>query len=164
MVLIKNGQATNDPWTRVADHDALPEGPALISLARWQQEKETLKKREAPLGVVLSSADHPSLIADDLKKFELIALEFEVFRDGRNFSTARVLRDRYGFTGEIRAVGHILRDQFLFLHRAGVDAVEVQADVKKAEADWQKALAEISVFYQDTHDGRGTILRRRHGL
>ena len=165
MVLIKNGEAIDDPWVRVATDDSVPvDKPALVTLERWQNERETLSVRKAPLGIILSSDDHPSVIAEDLKHFDLIALEFPTFRDGRAFSSARVLRDRYDFTGEIRAIGHILRDQFLFLHRSGFDAVELPADKGQAQADWQKALSEISVFYQDTHDGRSTILRHRHGL
>ena len=164
MVLIKNGEIAEDPWVRVSDVETIPtDKAALISLERWQNERETLMPREAPLGIILTSEDHPSAIADDLKNFDLIALEFSTFRDGRSFSSARMLRDRYGFTGEIRAFGHILRDQLLFLHRAGFDAVESTANEDQARADWRKALAEISVFYQDTHDGRGTVLRGRHG-
>jgi len=164
MALIKNGEIADDPWVRVATDDTVPaDEPALVTLERWQNDRALLSSREVPLGIILSSEDHPSVIADDLAHFDLVALEFSTFRDGRAFSSARVLRDRYGFKGEIRAFGNILYDQLLFLHRAGFDAVESPADESQAEADWQKALSEISVFYQDTHDGRETILRRRHG-
>jgi len=164
MALIKNGKIADDPWVRVATDDTVPaDQPALVTLERWQNDRALLSSREVPLGIILSSEDHPSVIADDLAHFDLVALEFSTFRDGRAFSSARVLRDRYGFKGEIRAFGNILYDQLLFLHRAGFDAIESPADESQAEADWQKALSEISVFYQDTHDGRETILRRRHG-
>ena len=164
MALIKNGEIADDPWVRVATDDTVPaDEPALVTLERWQNDRALLSSREVPLGIILSSEDHPSVIADDLAHFDLVALELPTFRDGRAFSSARVLRDRYGFKGEIRAFGNILYDQLLFLHRAGFDAVESPADESQAEADWQKALSEISVFYQDTHDGRQTILRRRHG-
>jgi len=164
MVLIKNGEVVDNPWVRIGTDETVPtDKPALIPLARWQAERDKLLPREAPLGVVLESGEQPADIADDLQHFDVIALEFPTFRDGRAFSSARVLRDRYGFTGEIRAVGNILRDQLLFLHRAGFDAVEIPASEDKAQADWQKALAEISIYYQDTHDGRPTVLRARHG-
>jgi uncharacterized protein (DUF934 family) len=164
MALIKNGEIADDPWLRLADGDNIPaEQSVLVTLEHWQNEREALSAREAPVGIILSSEDHPSIIADDLTYFDLVALEFPTFRDGRAFSSARVLRDRYGFTGEVRAIGYILFDQLLFLHRAGFDAVEMSTDDSRAQADWQKALSEISIFYQDTHDGRDTILRRRHG-
>ncbi len=164
MVLIKNGEIVTDPWVSVGADDAVPaDRPALILLERWQAERDKLLSREAPLGIILANGEQPSEIADDLKHFDLITLTFPTFRDGRAFSSARVLRDRYKFIGEIRAVGHILRDQLLYLHRAGFDAVEIPASGDQARADWQKALAEISVYYQDTHDGRPTVLRGRHG-
>ena len=82
----------------------------------------------------------------------MVALEFPKFRDGRAYSTARLLRERYGFAGELRAVGDVLRDQFLFMHRCGFDAFEV-AD-EQAVAAWRKAIAEFTVFYQTATDGR----------
>ncbi|MEX2449421.1 MAG: DUF934 domain-containing protein [Rhodospirillales bacterium] len=164
MTLIKNGEIVTDPWVRLDDDDApLPEDrPAFITVKRWQRDREALAGRTAPLGIVLDSNEPPSLIADDLARFEAVALRFPKFNDGRAFSYACLLRDRYGFKGEVRAVGHILRDQLLFLQRAGVDAMEVAAPDARAKADWRKALAEISVYYQSTHDGRTSVFRLRH--
>ena len=96
-----------------------------------------------------------------MKRFALIALEFAKFTDGRAYSYARLLRQRYGYEGELRAIGQVLRDQLLFMHRCGFDAFEV---VKPdAVAAWRAALAEISLFYQRAADARPTVLGLRHG-
>ncbi len=99
-------------------------------------------------------------IAADLGRLALVAIAFPTFRDGRGFSTARLLRERYGFKGELRAIGNVFRDQFLFMHRCGFDAYEV-ADAREAEA-FAAALASFSVVYQRTGDGRtpATALRQ----
>jgi uncharacterized protein (DUF934 family) len=88
-----------------------------------------------------------------------VALVFPNFRDGRAYSQARLLRERYGFRGELRATGEVLRDQFLFLVRAGFDAFEVKKDVDVAA--FAAAVARYSVFYQPTADGRPSALRAR---
>ncbi|MEQ8196224.1 MAG: DUF934 domain-containing protein [Rhodospirillales bacterium] len=163
MPLIKNGEIVSDDWVRIKDDEAVPEDrPAFVSLKRWQSERETLSRRTAPLGIVLESNEAPSLIADDLPRFGAVALRFPKFNDGRAFSYACLLRDRYGFRGEVRAIGHIIRDQLLFLQRAGFDAMEVSFPDERAKTEWERALAEISVFYQDTHDGRTSVFRLRH--
>jgi uncharacterized protein (DUF934 family) len=84
---------------------------------------------------------------------------FPHFKDGRAYSQARQLRERYRFRGELRATGHILRDQFLFLERAGFDSFEVKKDAD-AEA-FAEVIRRFSVFYQPTGDGRSTALRAR---
>ncbi|WP_404326375.1 DUF934 domain-containing protein [Aerophototrophica crusticola] len=100
-------------------------------------------------------------LADDLGALALVAVELPKFRDGRAFSTARELRERFKFTGEVRATGHIIPDQYLFLTRVGVDTVEVPAD--RAGPAWEHALAEISVAYQPAQDDAQPLsLLRRH--
>ena len=161
MPLIKNGRLADDPWVHVADADDLPLGvQAVVSLDRWQNEHEALVARNAPIGIRLKSDQSPALIADDLELFDLVALEFPKFTDGRAYSSARLLRERYGYTGELRAVGGVLQDQFLFMHRCGFDAYEV-ADGKAAEA-WLRALSEISVTYQPAADGQLSAIALRH--
>ena len=88
-----------------------------------------------------------------------MALEFPKFGDGRAFSYARLLRERYGFTGEVRAVGEVLYDQLVFMHRCGFDAFEIAAD--DAAGRWLQALGEISVWYQPTADGRPSAMSLR---
>lgn len=159
MPLIKDGRRVDDPWVAVADDAPLPVGlPVIVSLTRWQAERTLLLERNAPVGVRLKSSELAETIAADAGRLALIALEFPVFRDGRAYSTARLLRERYRFRGELRAVGQVLRDQFLFMQRCGFDAFEVS----DAEVDaWPAAMAEFSVFYQPTNDGRPTAIQLR---
>ncbi len=161
MPLIKGGVLVDDDWAGAGDDEPLPaDRPVTVSLKRWQAERETLRRRNAPVGVRLGSADQAKEIAADLDRLGLVAIKFPTFRDGRGFSTARLLRERYGFTGELRATGNVFRDQFLFMHRCGFDAYEV-ADVREAEA-FAAALASFSVVYQRTGDGRAPAPALRH--
>ena len=161
MVVLKNGVPQPNEWIRVADDQPLPEtGKAIVSLERWQAERETLRQRNAAIGIALKSDQSPLLIEADLDRLSLVALEFPKFTDGRAFSHARVLRDRLGFQGEIRAIGQVLRDQYLFMLRCGFDTAEPQ-DGKRVEG-YAEALTEFSVFYQPTNDGRATPLQLRH--
>ena len=161
MALISNGRLVDDSWTAVADDVPLPEsGPVIISLDRWQAERDALLLRGSLLGVRVASRQMATDIAADLPHFDLVALEFPSFRDGRAYSTARLLRERYGFSGELRAVGNVLRDQLMFMHRCGFDAFAV-ADEAQIEA-WRKAMEEISVWYQPTADGRVPVTALRH--
>ncbi len=153
MPLIKNDEITEDPWIAVDDEDSLHEGaPAIVSLARWRAERETLAGRNAPLGIRLRADQPPAEIAEDIDRFQVIALEFPSFGDGRAYSYARLLRERHGYRGELRAVGQVLRDQALFMRRCGFDAFEVAEGT--GAAGWREALGEITVFYQPTEDGR----------
>ncbi len=165
MALIKDNEWVDDVWRTVADGEALPaDGPVLVSLARWRADRAALLARRGAVGLRLRSDESIEDLADDLARFEVIALEFARFTDGRPFSTARLLRERYRFRGELRAVGHVLRDQFLFLIRCGFNAVEVDG---RASLDaWLQALAEVDVFYQPASDRRvpvPTLRQRRAG-
>ena len=161
MTLIKHGRIVPDPWVRVDDEAPLPAngGPALIALARWQAERERLMRHNGPLGIVLKSDQSPASIAGDLDRFDLVALEFPKFTDGRAFSYARLLRRRWRFAGEVRAVGQVLRDQILFMVRCGFDAFEM---AKEADSEaFARALAEFDVWYQPAADDRTPAARLR---
>jgi len=161
MPLIKAGALVADPWVGVDDGEPLPvDGPVIVSLARFHEEREQLLGRGEPLGLRLKSSEMPAQLAADIKHFALIAVEFPSFRDGRGYSHARILRERLDFRGEIRAVGDVLRDQFQFMHRCGIDAFEVKDET--ALQAWLAALAEISVFYQVASDGAPDVLSLRH--
>ena len=161
MPLIKQGALVEDGWTRVADDAALPDGPAIVSLARWQAERESLIGHNGPLGLVLASSQAPEAIAADIGRFDLICLEFPKFQDGRAFSYARKLRQRFGFAGELRAVGNVLRDQLAFMVRCGFDSFEV--DDAGVVEQWARAMSEISVVYQPAADSRATATQQRTG-
>ncbi|HKB96596.1 MAG TPA: DUF934 domain-containing protein [Rhizomicrobium sp.] len=153
------GAYAQDSFAPVADDAALPEGPVLVSLARFQKERETLLARNSPIGVKLQSSENPELLGDDVNRLSLVALEFPKFRDGRAFSWARMLRTRLGFTGEIRAVGDFLYDQVNYQHRVGFDAWEV-SDTFTLEM-FNRALTEMTNVYQPSSDGKKTIRELR---
>lgn len=159
MPLVKDDALVADTWTRLNDDAAMIDGPVVISLERWLNERDVLSSRNGPLGIVLTSHETPEQISDDLGRFSLICLEFPRFSDGRAYSHARKLRERFGYTGELRAVGNVLRDQFLFMQRCGFDAFEV-ADGTALE-DWLRATTEISVAYQSAADRRATAMAQR---
>ena len=130
-----------------------------MSLARFQKDRDALLARNTPIGVKLASDQNPQVLADDLSRLSLVALEFPKFRDGRAFSWARILRTRLGFTGEIRAVGDFLFDQVNYQHRVGFDAWEVP-DHFTVEM-FHKALNEMTDVYQPSADGKKTIRELR---
>jgi len=160
MKIIKGQEIIEDSWTRVADEDDLPEGQVIVSLARWQQDRESLLSRgNSGLGVALDADHHAEDIADDLEHFDVVALNFPVFRDGRAYSVARLLRDRYDYKGEVRATGDVLRDQLFYMYRCGFDAFEVRAD--RSVEDALKAFDEFSVVYQPSVEEPLPLWRRR---
>jgi len=161
MPLIRNGHVTEDRFRLLSDEAPLPEGePVIVSLTRFRAEHDALIARNAPIGVQLRSNEAPSALADDISRLSVIAVEFPVFRDGRGFSYAHRLRTQMGYEGELRAVGHILPDQALFLTRVGFDAIEIKDDAKLS--DWQRGLSEMTVWYQRAADARVPVLALRH--
>ena len=106
-------------------NEALPDAPIILKKAQWLAERDRLAGRNAPLGLRLEPGEAIDDIAADLARFALIALSFPKFSDGRAFSTARLLREKHGFAGELRAVGNVLSDQIPFMRRVGFDSLEV---------------------------------------
>ena len=161
MAILKHGALQPNDWLTVADDAALPEGkPAVVTLDRWLKERDTLVGRNAPIGVRLKSDQSPMTIADDLERLSLIVLEFPKFTDGRGYSHARALRQRLGYKGELRAAGNVLRDQYLFMDRCGIDSVELSDDANVA--GYLESLGEFSIWYQPAADKRPTVLSLRH--
>jgi len=160
MQLIKGGRIVADGFVRVADDAPVPERmPVIVSAARFLTDAETLLRRDAPTGVIWPNDRRVTELDPYLPSLALVALVFPTFKDGRAFSQARLIRERYGFRGELRATGQVLRDQFLFMLRAGFDAFEVTKD---ADADaFTQATRRYSVFYQPTGDSRSTALAGR---
>jgi uncharacterized protein (DUF934 family) len=160
MPLIKNGAVIADPYVTVSDDAPLPgEAPVIVTAARFFADGAALLERNAPVGVMWPNNKNVAELAPYLNRLAVVALMFPNFKDGRAYSQARLLRERFGFRGELRATGQILRDQFVFLVRAGFDAL----DVKKAgDAEaFAAALARYTVFYQPAGEGRTPAMRLR---
>lgn len=121
--LIDRNGRVHDLWIRPAGSPAdTPQGArVLLPLAQWQAERELWNARVAAVGVLLGPADDPAAVAGQLDEIGLIAVEFPTFSDGRGFSIGRLLRERYGWRGELRAVGEVLRDPLFYLARCGFD-------------------------------------------
>jgi uncharacterized protein (DUF934 family) len=160
MQLVKNGKIATDIFVHVPDGAELPgDGAVLITATRLLEDPEALLTRSGKVGVIWPNNRDVDDLVPFLDRLAAVALVFPTFRDGRAYSQARLLRERYGFGGELRAVGDVLRDQFQFLLRAGFDSFEVK---KPADAVvFAKAAARYSVFYQPSADGRPPALRRR---
>ena len=160
MPLVKGGHVVEDRFVRILDDAPVPEnGPVIVPAARYLADCAELTLRSAPTGVLWPNNRSVAELAPHLDRLALVALVFPNFRDGRAYSQARLLRERYGFRGELRATGEVLRDQFLFLARAGFDAFEVKKEADAAA--FAAAVARYSVFYQPTGDGRPSALRAR---
>jgi uncharacterized protein (DUF934 family) len=160
MPLVKQGRITNDLFVRVADGAELPgDGAILVPAARFLEDPQALLKRAGKVGVIWPNNRDLDDLVPYLDRIAAVALVFPTFRDGRAYSQARLLRERHGYDGELRATGQVLRDQFVFMSRAGFDAFEVKKD---ADADaFTATMKRYSVFYQPTGDGRITALNRR---
>ena len=156
--VIKNRQIVEDHWRSVADDAELSTGPVIVSLARWRQERTALLARGEPVGVRLPNTVNVADVAADLPMLALVALEFPQFADGRAYSQARLLRERYGYPGEIRATGDVLRDQLFFMTRSGFDAFELRADRRLEDA--LEAFDDFSESYQPAADQPLPLYRR----
>src|SRR5690606_31703455 len=129
------------------------------SLEQWQESRDALIARGEPLGIKLRSDQPPEAIVPDLDRFGVIALEFPKFRDGRAYSYAMLLRERYGFRRELRAVGDVLLEQLHFMIRCGFDAFEIRESDPLAA--YTAAAGDYTVWYQQTGDGRQSAMQLR---
>jgi len=163
MPLVKNARTTTDPFVHVADGAELPgDGDILISAQRFLADAEALLRRPGKTGVIWPNNRSVEDLVPYLDRVAAVGLVFPSFRDGRAYSQARLLRERHGYEGELRATGQVLRDQFEFMSRAGFDTFEVKKD---ADANaFAETMKRYSVFYQPTGDGRVTALNRRTQL
>ena len=160
MPLIKNGSIVDDRFVRVLDDAPVPDDVAvLVPAARLLADASEILTRTGATGVLWPNDRNVAELAPYLDRVALVTLAFPNFRDGRAYSQARILRERHHFRGELRATGQVLRDQFLFLYRAGFDAFEVSKEADAAH--FAEAIQRYSVFYQPTGDGRASTLRTR---
>ena len=125
MPIFRGHGFVEDEWTLAADDAPLPAGSAVVSKARFVADRDALTARNAPLGLVLRAGENLDGLEHDLERFALIVLDIPRYTDGRAYSTARLLRERFKYAGELRATGDVLRDQIMFLHRVGFDSFDV---------------------------------------
>lgn len=150
--LYKGGAFLADPWQKVADDEALPaDGPVLVSLTRWRAERASFAPDRA-VGVTLAAAERLET-SDDLERLALVVLTLPKFTDGRAYSTARRLREQFGWRGELRATGDVLLDQLTLLARCGFDAFEITHAPTLAALD-RGALPGLSHVYQPPTSAR----------
>lgn len=162
--LIKQGQVIANPWQVVAlpvdgETAQIPDGPVLVPMGVWDSVRNQLLGR-AQLGLWLEPTDDLVSVAGDLPQFEVIAIHFPKFSDGRGYSQARLLRERYGFKGEIRAVGDVLHDQLYFMARVGFDAFALRGE-KNVQLALDGAFTTFSSAYQPAADTQLPLFRRR---
>jgi uncharacterized protein (DUF934 family) len=150
-----------DPFTAVADDQAIPPGDVIISLTRFQTEGEGLLGDGRQVGVRLESDEEVEALAYDLPQIAVVALAFPKFGDGRAYTSARLLRERFQFKGEVRAVGDVLREQAGYMVRCGFDAFE-PADGSTVEV-WERAAHRFRHVYQRASDGRPAAFEARGG-
>ena len=163
MPLVKDGKIAADLFVHVPDGAELPgDGAILVPAARFLEDPQALLARAGKLCVIWPNNRDVDDLVPYLDRLAAVALVFPSFRDGRAYSQARLLRERYAFEGELRATGQVLRDQFVFMLRAGFDAFQVNKE-SDAEA-FAATVKRYSVFYQPTGDGRITALHRRMQL
>lgn len=164
--LIKNGAVAVDTWKTLElaegetpESVALPAGEVIFPLAVWQARKAEIAGREK-IGLLLQPADAVEDVAAELGQFALIAVNFPKFVDGRGYSTASLLRQRYGYTGELRAVGDVLHDQLFFMQRVGFDAYAIK-DGKNLEHALAAGFSSFGDAYQgSTSQPQPHFLRR----
>ena len=165
--LLVDGLVTPDQWQLITGDQAqelstaaiIPVGKVILPCTLWNRFQRDLAPRQAEIGVWLDCHESVELIADSAARLPLIAIYFPTFMDGRGFSTARLLRERYGFTGELRAVGSFIRDQLTFLRRCGVNAFVFEGGESLEEIG--DSLNDFTETYQVATDQDLPIFRRR---
>ena len=160
MPLVKGNTVVADDFVHLADDAPLPvHGAVLLPAERFLADPKAALSRGDRTGVIWPNNRDVVDLVPYLDGLAAVALVFPVFRDGRAYSQARLLRERYQFKGELRATGQVLRDQFMFMLRAGFDAFEVKKD-SDAQV-FADVARRFSVFYQPVGDGRIPAFRRR---
>ncbi len=161
-VLVREGRVvSDDPWTFLADGEDGPVvGDLVVPFHRFVEQRDFwLSRASGRLGLLVGPADKVEDIAQDVNRFALIAVAFPAFRDGRGFTSARLLRERYGYEGELRAVGDVLPDLLFYLLRCGFTSFTLKAP--DPEAAYARAVKTFSVSYQAASDARTPVHRLR---
>jgi uncharacterized protein (DUF934 family) len=157
--LLRDGRIVDDDWSYLAEAEGNAAAGVILTLAEWQNDRDTWLAQDRRLGVVLSPAHRVELLIADLPRLDLIAADFSGPSEGRGYSQARMLREQWKFGGELRATGYVRRDQLFFMARCGFNSFELpDTDIEAAPA----ALAIFSWAYQPSNDaGLPLKLRRR---
>jgi phosphoadenosine phosphosulfate reductase len=169
MPLWKDGSFVEDPWPAVADDAPLPGGRAVVSLGRWRAERETLAARNEPLGLLIPPGSDWRDIVPDLARFPVIVLPIEKYGDGRAYSIARLLRERDGYKGELRATGPYIIDQVPLMRRCGIDAFETSDPILVAaleKGEWPEVPHYLQPMLEDGREiapGTRPWRRQRRG-
>jgi uncharacterized protein (DUF934 family) len=166
--IIKDRAIIEDDWEILqlseddtADAIEVPEGKVIVPLKVWHLQRDKLiqrAKESAEIGVWFSSNEQAKELQSDLPLFNLLAVDFPKFADGRGYSIAYNLRTRFNYTGELRAIGDVLRDQLFYMQRVGFNAFAVRAD--KNIHDAIKGLTDFSEKYQTSVDEKNPLFRR----
>ena len=158
MRVIKDRKIVDDDWVLLAPDAPVPTtGDVIVSVAQWNSGRESFAGRSGKVGVRLKSNESPEQI-QALDQVPLIAVEFPSFTDGRGYTSARLLRERHAYRGELRAVGDVLRDQLFYMARCGIDSFALKAG-KDIEAALS-AFLDFSVTYQAAADDQRPLYRR----
>ena len=163
--LIRNRSVVPDSWQLLkadaaGNLPAVPDrGDVIVPLRAWIAGREAFAARQGRTAVWLDGPEGPEAIAVDLPRLPLVAVNFASFGDGRGFSTARLLRERYGYRGEVRAIGQVVRDWLLFMERCGFDSFLLREDEDPQNA--LQAFAELPDAYQASFAEPQPLFRRR---
>jgi len=160
--IVHAGELVEDSWTLIEDGRTAIEaggGKIIVTLARWQAERESLLATHAAVGVLVPNTADIEATHADIADRPLIALQFPTFADGRALSQAVVLRKRLGYRGELRAVGDVIRDLVFWLGRCGFDSIVPRKD--QSPKACQEALRELTVAYQAAADEHTPVWMRR---
>lgn len=161
--IIKIDQVIDDTWellNKDASFDELSNsGDIIVPLTMWREHSTALKARDGQVGVWLDADEMVEELVADLPDLQVIALNFPAFTDGRHYSSARLLRERYAYPGEIRAIGDVLRDQLFIMRRCGFDAFAIRPD--RDPYDALEGLKDFTVTYQAAADDPRPLFRRR---
>lgn len=162
--IIKDKAVVADDWTvlQLAEGNtpetiAVPAGKVIVPLKVWQAQQATLQGR-TDVGVWIASDERPEVLKDEVQNFPVIAVDFPKFSDGRGYSIAYNLRARLGYTGELRAIGDVLRDQLFYMQRVGFNAFATRLDRNIHDA--LKGLTDFSEAYQASWDKKAPLFRR----
>ena len=165
--LIKDKALSDDAWQtlELAENEtpeavALPAGPVIFPLAVWQARKAEIIARGNPVGLLIMPDERVEDVAADLGNIALVAVHFPKFVDGRGYSTAALLRQRYAYTGELRAVGDVLHDQLFFMRRVGFDSYALK-EGKNAVYAIEAGFTPFSDAYQASTNQPQPYFRRR---